>query len=155
MLPTPTIILSDDCEPQPDVAVRLLKGKTKLVIRGKKRTEYVAGPPELVVEAASSSESIDLHAKRRDYEKYGVGEYIAFLVRTRSVVWLVREGKKFVDLKPAADGVLRSRIFPGLWLDPNALIAGDKRRVNTVLNQGLATPEHAKFVADLARQSSR
>jgi Uma2 family endonuclease len=97
-----TLILGDDCDPQPDVALRLLKGKTKLVIRGKKRTEYFAGPPELVVEAASSSESIDLHAKRRDYEKYGVGEYVAFLVRTRSVVWLVRDGKKFVDLKPGA-----------------------------------------------------
>jgi hypothetical protein len=67
-------------------------------------------------------------------------------------VWLVREGKKFVDLKPGADGILRSKKFPGLWLDPAALIAGDKRRVNEVLNQGLASPEHAKFVAEIAKQ---
>ena len=151
---TPTVILADDCEPQPDVAIRLLHGKTKTVIRGKKRTEYIAGPPELVIEAASSSESIDLHAKRRDYEKYGVGEYIAFLVRSRSVVWLVRDGKKFVDLKPGVDGILRSKKFPGLWLDSDALVAGDKKRVNQMLQQGLASPEHARFVAELAKRKS-
>ena len=33
---------------------------------------YATGPPELIVEVASSSASIDLHAKRRDYEQAGV-----------------------------------------------------------------------------------
>ena len=151
-LATPTVILGDDCEPQPDVVLRNLNGKTRIVLRGEEDTEYIAGPPELVVEASSSSESLDLHRKRRDYEKYGVGEYVAFLVRTRAVIWLVRENDKFVDLKPGDDGILRSRIFPGLWLDPTALIAGDMRRVNEVLTQGIASPEHAAFVTQSSKR---
>jgi Uma2 family endonuclease len=150
-LSTPTVILADDCEPQPDVAIRLLKGKTKIVRRGKKSTKYIAGPPELVVEAAYTSESIDLNAKRQDYEKYGIGECVALLIRARRVVWFVRDDKKFVQLKPDADGILRSKILPGLWLDPAALLARNLARLIQVLNQGISSPEHAAFVAKLAK----
>jgi Uma2 family endonuclease len=154
MLPTPTVILSSDCEPQPDVALRMLNGKSQVVLREDSETEYIAGPPELVVEAASTTESIDLHRKRNDYEKHGVAEYIAFLIRSRNVVWLVRENGNFTDLKPTGDNILRSQIFPGLWLDSNALLSGDMRRVNEVLNQGLNTPEHKKFVEYLASKKT-
>jgi hypothetical protein len=47
---------------------------------------------------------------------------------------------------------MRSSIFPGLWLEPAALLAGDLERVLTVLALGLATPEHAAFVAELERR---
>jgi Uma2 family endonuclease len=148
---TPTIILSDDCEPQPDVVLRNLNGKTKLTFRGENETEYISGPPELVAEIASSSESIDLHEKRRDYELHGVEEYVAYLVRTNQLIWLVREGDKFVEMAADSDGILRSRVYPGLWLDPIALLSNDMRRVQEVLNLGLETPEHAAFVSKLAK----
>ncbi len=93
-------------------------GKTRIVHRGD--TSYIAGPPELVIEIASGTESIDLHRKRHDYEQNDVGEYLAVLARTRAVIWFVREDGRFVELAPDADGVLRSRQFPGLWLDPAA-----------------------------------
>jgi Uma2 family endonuclease len=131
----------------------LVHGKTKRARRG--QTDYISGPPELIAEIAASTESIDLFEKRRDYEEYGVGEYIAFLIRTGRVIWFVRESGRFVELSPDADGILRSRLFPGLWLDPVALLAGDLRRVQEVVNQGVATPEHLAFAAELAtRQSS-
>jgi hypothetical protein len=44
---------------------------------------------------------------------------------------------------------LRSVVFPGLWLDPAALTAGDLARVLTTLQAGTATPEHAAFVRSL------
>ena len=44
------------------------------------------------------------------------------------------------------DGLYRSTVFPGLWLDPQALLTGDRRRLRAVLDLGCATPEHAAFV---------
>jgi Uma2 family endonuclease len=138
-----TAILGDDSEPQPDVSLRIIGGQTKETSDG-----YIAGSPELVCEIASSSESIDLNAKKRDYEQYGAKEYLAVTVRLGKVFWFIRnEANQFVELPADADGILRSRIYPGLWLDPAALLAGDLKRVLEVLNQGLATSEHAAFAA--------
>lgn len=44
------------------------------------------------------------------------------------------------------DGVIRSQVFPGLWLAANDLLAGNMGRVLAVLQEGLATPEHTAFV---------
>ena len=54
------------------------------------------------------------------------------------------------------DGLYRSIVFPGLWLDPIALLRNDTRRLRAVADVGCATPEHAAFVARLAgpRESS-
>jgi hypothetical protein len=59
------------------------------------------------------------------------------------------EFHRFVTLSPDADGLYRSRVFPGLWLDPAALLERNTRRLRAVLDQGLATREHAAFVARL------
>ena len=48
-----------------------------------------------------------------------------------------------------ADGVLRSRVFPGLHLQPTLFWQGDLAGVLDVLRSGLATPEHAAFVERL------
>jgi hypothetical protein len=53
------------------------------------------------------------------------------------------------ELPPGPDGIYRSEVFPGLWLDPAALLRHDGPRVLEVLRQGLATPEHGAFVARL------
>ena len=41
-------------------------------------------------------------------------------------------------------------MFPGLRLDLDALWSLDLARMNTGLRQGLATPEHAAFAAQVA-----
>ena len=71
----------------------------------------------MVVEVASSSASYDLHSKLRVYEKHGVREYLVWRVRDEAFDWFVRRGDRFEKLPTAADGVLRSEVFPGLWLD--------------------------------------
>jgi Uma2 family endonuclease len=111
---------------------------------------YLEGAPELVLEIASSTESIDLHGKKIDYEKAGVREYGVLALRKEQVFWFVLRRGRFKELKPGKDTILRSEVFPGLWLDPAALIRGDRRRLLEVLRQGLASPEHAAFVAKLA-----
>jgi len=48
-----------------------------------------------------------------------------------------------------AQGLVRSEVFPGLWLDPAALILGDLATVLAVVQHGIASPEHDAFVARL------
>jgi hypothetical protein len=45
-----------------------------------------------------------------------------------------------------ADGVLKSAVCPGLWLDIQALLRGGKKAVLATLRQGLDSPEHRAFL---------
>ena len=139
-----TVILGPDSEPQPDGALLLSPERG-----GQTRMEgiYLAGPPELVAEVASSSQAYDLHGKYRDYERAGVAEYLVVVVRERRVAWFVRHEARFRVLGPGPDGVLRSEVFPGLWLEPAALLAGEVAGVLATLDRGLASPEHTAWVA--------
>ncbi|HEY1375849.1 MAG TPA: Uma2 family endonuclease [Gemmataceae bacterium] len=145
-------ILGGDSEPQPDACLLILPacgGQTR------EDDDWLTGTPELIVEVASSSESYDLHEKRDDYERYGVREYVVYAVRQRRVYWWVRRGNRYEELSPGADGVFRSETFPGLWLDAAALIQANGGKINDVLRQGLAAPEHAAFVAKLEAARKR
>jgi Uma2 family endonuclease len=111
--------------------------------------EMISGAAELVVEVAYSSANIDLHRKRDDYDAAGVREYIVALVETNAVVRFARRRGRLAERPADPDGIIRSTVFPGLWLDPAALFAPDTRRLTAVLREGLATAEHAAFVAKL------
>ncbi len=146
-----TVILGPDAEPQPDVMLRRVRGGATRLVR-RHQTTYVGGPPEWVAEVASSTETVDLNQKRHDYDRYGVGEYLVHLVRTRAVVRFGRdEAGRLVEVPPDADGLLRSRSLPGLWVDPVALVAGDTARLQAVLAAGVASADHAAFAAALRR----
>jgi Uma2 family endonuclease len=137
--------LGKDSEPQPDASLLIVGGQTTVT-----RTGYIRGAPELIVEVVSSSRAYDLHAKKDDYEKYGVREYLALLIRENRAVWLVRDAAaRFTELPQPSDGIYRSPLFAGLWLDAKAVMAGETKQVLDVLNLGLATPEHAAFVKSL------
>jgi Uma2 family endonuclease len=142
-----TTILGETSEPQPD-GVLIIEpaagGQT-----GLSEDDYTTGPPELIVEVASSSASIDLHAKRRDYEQAGVLEYVVVVLRQQVIRWFLLQNGTYQELAPDTDGIFRSRIFPGLWLHANALLQREGVTVMEVLRQGLATPEHAAFVRQL------
>lgn len=100
--------------------------------------------------ATTSTGSIDLHAKKRDYEKAGVREYVAVALRQESVAWFVRQRERYKEQTTDADGLLHAQVFPGLCLDPAALLALDWRKVVAVQKRALASAEHAAFVAKLA-----
>jgi hypothetical protein len=65
------------------------------------------------------------------------------------VFWHARRRGRYVRRSRPADGCYRSEVFPGLWLDAVALFCGDLNGVIAALDRGLATPEHAAFVARL------
>lgn len=138
-----TLVATEQDEPQPDVAlaVRPEHGGLGRVDEEK----YLHGPVELVAEVAHSSASKD--------QTLGCREYLVQVVEEPAAVhWMHLDGGRYRDLTPE-DGVLRSRVYPGLWLDVAAYLRGDARAVDATLRRGLATAEHAAFVAELARRA--
>jgi Uma2 family endonuclease len=111
----------------------------------------VEGSPELVTEVTASDVSIDLHTKMRVYRRNNVREYIVWRIQDEAIDWFILRKARFVPLKPAEDGICRSKVFPGLWLDPAALVRFDLARVLQVAQEGIASAEHARFVAKLQR----
>ena len=144
-----TVKLGEESEPQPDLLLRI-----KPEHGGRSGTDdlYVAGPPELVIEIAYSSVAIDLHAKKDDYERNRIVEYVVVCVEDERVYWFdLATGR---SRKLPADGILRSKTFPGLWIDTVALFRHNLKRLLRILGVGLASPEHARFVRRLAKAAN-
>ncbi len=144
-----SIRLDLDNMPQPDAFLVILPEADGQIRVGE--DDLVIGAPELVVEIAASSVSHDLNQKLDVYRRHGVREYLAWRVKDRAIDWFILRDGKYDRLEPGADGLYRSEAFPGLWLDPGALVGGDMPAVFQVVQRGLATPEHAAFVERLRR----
>lgn len=141
-----------DNEPQPDAFLIVLPshgGQARIDGEG-----FITGGPELAAEVAASGASYALHDKLTVYRRNGVREYIVWRVLDQAIDWFVLREGRYERLPLIANGTYRSEVFPGLWLDPAALIAGDMPTVWNVAQQGLASPEHAAFVARLRQASS-
>lgn len=144
---TPTVQLDDENEPQPDVVLLIQPQCGGQVIFTD--DDYIQGAPELIAEVAASTVSIDLGAKKTAYQRNGVPEYIVWRVLDQQVDWFYLENGQYVDLLADEDGITRSHIFPGLWLDKTALLSGNMQQVLAVLQSGIASPEHQDFVQRL------
>jgi len=142
-----TVRLDLDNEPQPDGSLLIdpeCGGQTRISADG-----YIEGAPELVLEVASSSASYDLHAKLHVYRRNGVREYVVWRVLDEAIDWFVLRDGEYERLAPGDDGILRSEVFAGLWLDPAALIRRDLATVLATVQRGVAGPDHAAFAAIL------
>jgi Uma2 family endonuclease len=128
---------------QPDALLRFDPGgQSKVDADG-----YVNGGPELIAEVALTSASRDLHSKLAVYCRHGVQEYIVWRVLDGELDWFRRVEGQYQLQSPDAQGVFRSAIFPGLWLDRPALLRGNMAAVLATLNLGLASPEHAALAS--------
>jgi hypothetical protein len=116
--------------------------------------DVLAGAPELIAEIAASSASYDLHEKLHVYRRSGVREYIVWRTADGVVDYFHLLQGEYSPLPPSADGSLRSKVFPGLWLDPAALLSGDGAKALQLLTQGLSSAEHAAFVAALKARAN-
>ena len=147
-----TVRLDLDNEPQPDVLLRIESeagGRARV-----SADDYIEGAPELVVEVAASSASIDLHDKLRAYRRNGVQEYVVWRTHERQIDWFeIADGEYRV--LPADDaGIVHSRVFPGLRLAASALLKGDLAGALAEVQKGIGSPEHGAFVARLAAARS-
>ena len=148
-----TVRLDLDNVPQPDLLLKIRPdhgGRSRVSEDG-----YIEGPPEFVVEVAASSASYDLHDKLNAYRRNEVLEYVVWRVRDQSVDWFVLRNGRYERLAPSADGLLRSEVFPGLWLDAAALLRGDMASVFRHAQEGTTSPDHAAFVARLQESAER
>jgi Uma2 family endonuclease len=142
-----SVRLDLDNEPQPDALLFIdpaCGGQVRISDDG-----IIEGAPELVAEVASSSVSYDLHAKLHVYRRNGVREYIVWRVLEREIDWFVLRAGQYERMPVDAQGLVRSEVFPGLWLEPAALVRGDLTTVLAIVQQGLASPEHVTFVTRL------
>ena len=70
------------------------------------------------------------------------------VLREPCVLWFLLREEGFEELLPGEGGLYRSAVFPGLWLDAAALLRRDTKAVRHAVELGLASPEHAAFVAE-------
>ena len=139
-----------DNEPQPDAMLYIRPehgGQAKISEDG-----FLEGAPELVAEVSSSTVSIDLNQKLNVYRRNGVCEYMVWRVLDRQIDWFELRDGDYIRLEPGEDGIYRSRIFLGLWLDPEAMVRDDTAAVLETLQRGTTSPEHGRFVEQLAAQ---
>ena len=148
-----TVHLDRENEVQPNAFLRLHEAAG-----GQSRVgedDFLEGSPEFIVEVAASSASYDLHEKLRVYRRNGVQEYLVLLAYEQETRWYQLVEEEYILMPPDDDGIIRSRIFPGLHFQPELFWADDLPGLLKVLQAGLATAEHEAFVAQLAaRQES-
>ena len=125
-----TVLLDDRNEVQPDLSL-FREAATRVA-----QSPYIAQPPDLAIEVAVSSASIDTHAKKEAYRRNGVQEYLVWRVLDGEVDWWELRDGEYVALPADAAGVIESRAFPGLRLDVRALLAGDLAAVLAALRGG-------------------
>ena len=140
-----TVQLDQYNEPQPDALLRIQTGGQSTV----NEDGYVEGTPELIVEIAASTVSLDLHQKLEVYQLHQVQEYLVWRVEDEQLDWFQLKQGQYLKLQPDTEGILYSQMFPGLWLDQNALLTGNLAKVLRVLQKGLASGEHQSFVEKL------
>jgi Uma2 family endonuclease len=142
-----TVRLDNQNEPQPDILLRLDRKLGGRSFVGP--DDYLEGAPELVIEIAATSASYDMHDKKLVYARNGVREYLVVLTYEVRVVWFVLREGEYEELPLDTDGILRSEVFPGLWLQPAALWQNDLASGLAVLQQGMASNAHREFVEQL------
>jgi Uma2 family endonuclease len=146
-----TAILGEESEPQPDLSMWVSEacgGRAKA-----NADQYLEGPPELIAEIAHSSVAIDLHKKREDYKAAGVLEYLVLCIAEQEIIWFHFPSGK--EIKATKEGVFKSKVFPGFWLDGPALLARDSEQLRVTVQQGLETKEHAAFVKRLEKSRKK
>lgn len=142
-----TVRLDADNEPQPDALLRiepLVGGNSSI-----SEDDYIEGAPELIVEVAASSASYDLNDKLNAYRRNGVQEYIVWQIYENRVDWFILHEGRYIPLIEDERSIIRSQVFPGLWLSVNGLRQRNRAEILAVLQEGLQTAEHQAFVERL------
>ena len=148
----PTIQLGNNNVPQPDKILRISHecgGATTL------QDDLVQGPPELAIEVSVSSLSFDLSTKLKLYEAANLQEYLVVDVKNQEIHWHQLIDKNYHRIASNNDGIFKSLVFPGLWLNGQALFNNDAILLHNVLQQGLQSPEHAAFIERLQQAKQK
>lgn len=140
-----SVRLDDSNECQPDALMMLAPdcGGNATI----DEDDYIRGAPEFVAEVASSSVSFDLHTKRDLYRNMNVREYLVWRVRDKVIDWFELHDGNYATLPSDSSGIIRSRVFPGLWLDAPAMLENRMSQVKMTLQEGLSGDAHRDFAS--------
>ena len=141
-----SVILDGENEVQPDLFLVIRSeagGRAKLNDEG-----YVEGAPELAIEISNTSTKIDLGVKKRVYQRNRVMEYLVWQIQEQEVQWFRLEKGKYVRL-PEKKGIIKSEVFPGLWLNVSALLEKDMEELEETLKKGMKSKAYKSFVKEL------
>jgi Uma2 family endonuclease len=140
-----TVRLDRKNEFEPDGYMRIVdSGRTRIFDR-----HYLEGGPEFVFEVSNTTVTMDLHEKFDVYERKGVQEYLVWQVQEQRIELFIAVKGKFRKDDPDVDGILKSKVFPGFWLDTRAMVNGNNAKALASLQAGLKSREHGEFVKRL------
>jgi Uma2 family endonuclease len=117
--PAPLLLRGGRSMREPDVVVLTDAN------RGRLTSDGIVGKADLVVEVVSSdSVTRDRRDKLREYAEAGIPEY--WIVEGREgrsgvMIFRLHEEGYYIEIAPDKDGLLRSQVLPGLWIDPSWL----------------------------------
>ncbi|HEV3144390.1 MAG TPA: Uma2 family endonuclease [Gemmataceae bacterium] len=143
-----TTYMDEESATQPDAMLRLLEeygGQSRW-----NEENYLEGAPEFIAQIAHSSVAVDMGKKRDRYEQAGVLEYLVVCVEEQELHWFHFPSKR--ELKSDANGIYKSKVFPGLWINGPALLARDSANLLATIQEGCASPQHAAFVKKMQRK---
>jgi Uma2 family endonuclease len=138
--------------PQPDGILRIEDrfGGTSRMLKSD-----LHGAPELVVEVAASSAAYDLFQKKQRYQENAIQEYLVWIVHERRFVWFSLGADGYTELRPSRSGVIKSLVYPGLWLDTKGLLDRNWTKVLATVKKGMESEEYVSFAAKLKSQGRR
>ncbi len=142
-----TVRLDANNEPQPDALLRIEDGQSQIDV-----DDYIQGAPELIVEIAASTASYDLQEKLQVYRRNGVQEYLIWQVSDRLFDWFRLQDGEYIKLQPDEKNIIKSEVFPGLWLALDSLLNYNLAEVLKTVQQGLNTVEHQDFTRRIDNQ---
>ena len=133
-------------EPQPDALLLIEDGQSQIDV-----DDYIQGAPELIVKIAASTASYDLE-KLKVYRRNGVQEYLVWQVSDRIFDWFRLRDGEYIKLQPNKQNIIKSEVFPGLWLGIDYLLNYELAEVIKTVQQGLNTIEHQDFILGINNQ---
>ena len=148
--PNGSIILNENNELQPDLLMHIESaagGNASLNEEG-----FLIGAPELVIEVSHTSSSIDMGPKMKAYQSNGVAEYLIWKVKEKEIQWLALKDGNYSQL-PIERDLLKSEVFPGLWLNVSALFKQELEQVEATLRSGMESEAYLNFVKELNSNS--
>ena len=74
-------------------------------------------------------------------------KYVVWRVYDGKIDWFRLEDGRYALVEADAEGIVHSRVFPGLRLNTVALLKGDLAAVLAELSAGIQSDEHAEFVS--------
>ena len=135
-----------------DAETRIVPGLVAMVNGGRLKqcqpsAEGFQGPPNFVLDVFNWGETAEYERRRDLFERFGVTEYVALEdTHAPTLHWNRENGGRFQEIEPDADGLIKSKALPGLWIPTRALAARDWWSVLAAIERGASRRGHHEFV---------